>query len=205
MIWQDDAERGIKEIDRNEKGTEGKRSMWPAAKEIHIDLLNLSFKVQSTTTVFVSFYLLWRCGDRHGNKFSKSRQWCRVNVATVCQDLCRTLVVCGIIQERHQDFSLNQITFFLPLFAHLVVFWNESEMNFTAKFLWVTCATCWTDYKLSISRCMFLYLAVYFVAVILGAHFDELAIDSLEDVEDVPHQSCLAHITCMHKGFTVHK
>lgn len=32
------------------------------------------------------------------------------------------------------------------------------------------------------------YLAIYFVAVIRGAHLDELAIDSLEDVEDVAHQ-----------------
>lgn len=44
--------------------------------------------------------------------------------------------------------------------------------------------------------CRCTYLAVYFVAVILGAHLDELAIDSLEDVEDVPHQRRLAHLSC---------
>lgn len=47
------------------------------------------------------------------------------------------------------------------------------------------------------------YLAVYLVAVVLSAHLDELAIDSLEDVEDVPHQSRLAHLACTYKGFTV--
>lgn len=47
---------------------------------------------------------------------------------------------------------------------------------------------------------MFTYLAVYFVAVILGAHLNELAIDSLEDVEDVPHQRRLAHLPCTDRG-----
>lgn len=50
------------------------------------------------------------------------------------------------------------------------------------------------------ARCRFRYLAVYFVAVILGAHLDELAIDSLEDVEDVPHQRRLAHLPCAGRG-----
>lgn len=45
-------------------------------------------------------------------------------------------------------------------------------------------------------RCRSRYLVVYFVAVILGAHLDELAIDSLEDIEDVAHQCRLAHVTC---------
>lgn len=46
----------------------------------------------------------------------------------------------------------------------------------------------------------FAYLAVYFVAVFLAAHLDELAIDALEDVEDVPHQRSLAHLTCTGEG-----
>lgn len=45
------------------------------------------------------------------------------------------------------------------------------------------------------------YLAIYFVAVILGAHLDELAIDSLEDVEDVTHQCCLTHLPCRRSGW----
>lgn len=38
------------------------------------------------------------------------------------------------------------------------------------------------------------YLAIYFVAVILSAHLDELAINSLENVENVSHQRCLADL-----------
>lgn len=45
-----------------------------------------------------------------------------------------------------------------------------------------------------------MYLAVYFVAVVLGAHLDELAIDSLEDKEDVAHQRRLAHLPCGRPG-----
>jgi len=42
------------------------------------------------------------------------------------------------------------------------------------------------------------YLAVHFVAVILSVHLDELPVNSLEDVEDVPHQRCLAYLACRH-------
>lgn len=61
--------------------------------------------------------------------------------------------------------------------------------------------------KLYGDRHMFRYLAVYFVAVFRGAHLDELAIDSLEDVEDVSHQRCLAHLPCRRvrtENLTVH-
>lgn len=52
-------ERGVKGIDRTEK-----RSMWLGAQERHIDLLKLSYKVQSTATVLISYHLLWTCA-RH--------------------------------------------------------------------------------------------------------------------------------------------
>lgn len=39
-----------------------------------------------------------------------------------------------------------------------------------------------------------MYLAVYFVAVFLGVHLDELAVNPLEDVEDVPHQRRLVYL-----------
>lgn len=44
-------------------------------------------------------------------------------------------------------------------------------------------------------RGMWTYLTVYFVTVLRGAHFDELAVDSLEDVEDVPDERGFANLT----------
>lgn len=53
------------------------------------------------------------------------------------------------------------------------------------------------------ARRQFGYLAVYFVAVILRAHLDELAVNSLEDVKDVPHQRRLVHLTCARRMWRI--
>lgn len=38
------------------------------------------------------------------------------------------------------------------------------------------------------------YLAIHLVAVVLDVHFDELAVDALEHVEEVAHQHRLAYL-----------
>lgn len=54
----------------------------------------------------------------------------------------------------------------------------------------------WQFEAQSVRLTQFCYLGVYFVAVILAAHFDELAVDALEDVEDISHQCRLANFSC---------
>lgn len=137
MICQDGAKRGIKEIDRTEKGTEKggrcgskpKRFILICWIFFFLSPINNNSHQIILSTLEMQWPSLQLCLSAIELTLHKTRQFsCRLNVSTVCQDLCETLVVCGVIQVKLQDFNLNQVPVFLRPFVHLVMM-----VNFTAS------------------------------------------------------------------------